>query len=73
MAIIKDIIQKNFPSIDSDIFTYLQSVLDNGKDDFESMEEVFESVGEILLDVSEGKDEQDIRNICQQFFDHLSR
>ena len=70
--IINDIIRKNFPSIDSDIISYLDSVFDNAKDDFESTEEIFESVGEILMDVCQGeKNEDEVRKICQQIFDQI--
>ena len=70
--VINDIIRKNFPSIDSDIISYLDSVFDNAKDDFESTEEVFESVGEILMDVCQGEmNEDEVRKICQQIFDQI--
>ena len=70
--IINEIIRKNFPSIDSDIISYLDSVFDNAKDDFESTEEIFESVGEILMDVCQGeKNEDEVRKICQQIFDQI--
>ena len=56
------------------IFDYVSSVLENGKSDFESHHDVYESVGEILLNVSNGeKTEQDVLQICQQILDAYER
>lgn len=69
---VTDIINSNFPSIESTIFDYVSSVLNNGKEDFESLDEVYESVGEILLDISDGKkSEDDIKTICEELYEAL--
>ena len=69
---VTDIINSNFPSIESTIFDYVSSVLKNGKEDFDSLDEVYESVGEILLDISDGKkSEDDIKDICEQLYEAL--
>lgn len=66
---ISEILEKNFPQIETCVFDYVSSVLNNGKDDFTDSDDVFESVGEILLDVSDGKlDEDGIKTICQKIF-----
>lgn len=69
---VTDIINSNFPSIESTIFDYVSSVLKNGKEDFDSLDEVYESVGEILLDISDGqKSEEDIKLICEELYEAL--
>lgn len=69
---VTDIINSNFPSIESTIFDYVSSVLKNGKEDFDSLDEVYESVGEILLDISDGrKSEEDIKIICEELYEAL--
>lgn len=68
------IINSHFPQIDVDIFNYISNVLTNGQDDFESIDEVFESIGEILLNVSDGKrTEDDVRSICGKFLAALNQ
>lgn len=69
---ITEIINRNFPCIESTIFDYVSSVLKNGKEDFDSLEEVYESVGEILLDISDGqKSEEDVKRICEELYKAL--
>lgn len=40
---------------------YIQGVLENGADEFEDSEEIYEAVGEVLQEASEDKTEEDIR------------
>lgn len=47
-------------------------VLDCGGAEFESDEEVYDAIGGVLQEVSaDGKNEEDIRNICLQMFNTL--
>lgn len=46
-------------------------VLDSGGAEFEDDEEVYDAIGGVLQEVSEGKNEEDIRNICLQMFNIL--
>lgn len=69
---ISTILAGSFPGIDTSIAQYVESVLENEKDDFDSRDDVFEAIGEILLDVSDGsRTESDILDICQQFWNLL--
>lgn len=52
--------------MDGDLKQYVQDVLKNGADDFQDAEEVYDAVGEVLLQVSLDKTEDDIWNICAQ-------
>ncbi len=66
---ISTILAATFPGIDTSIAQYVESVLENEKDDFDSKDDIFEAIGEILLDVSDGsRTESDILDICQQFW-----
>lgn len=66
------LIKKNFPQIDKDIFDYVSNVLANGSEDFVTADDVFESVGELLLDVSD-KSEEDILRFCQTLLQTLHK
>lgn len=47
-------------------------VLDSGEAEFEDDEEVYDAIGGVLQEMSaEGKNEEDIRNICLQMFNTL--
>lgn len=42
-------------------FLNIEGVLQNGADEFEDSEEVYEAVGEVLQEVSSDKSEEEIR------------
>ncbi|RXM30842.1 ATP-binding cassette sub-family F member 3 [Acipenser ruthenus] len=72
MATYVEILRSEFPEIDSEVFDYITGVLDCGGADFVDGEEVFEAVGGVLQGVSaDSKNEDDIRDICQQMFNTL--
>ncbi|MGH0153207.1 UNVERIFIED_CONTAM: hypothetical protein FKN15_056310 [Acipenser sinensis] len=72
MATYVEIMRSEFPEIDSEVFDYITGVLDCGGADFVDGEEVFEAVGGVLQGVSaDSKNEDDIRDICQQMFNTL--
>lgn len=64
---INELIEEHFPKIEKTIFDYVSNVLQNGKEDFHSVDDVYESVGEILLDVASDakKSEDDVMKFCQ--------
>ncbi|XP_023224530.1 ATP-binding cassette sub-family F member 3-like isoform X1 [Centruroides sculpturatus] len=56
-----------FPSMDEDVFEYINGVLDGSKDDFQSSEEVYDALGEMLHEISAGsKDKTEIIDICEK-------
>ncbi|XP_035209385.1 ATP-binding cassette sub-family F member 3-like [Stegodyphus dumicola] len=56
-----------FPSIDTELYTYIESVLDENKNEFESSDHIYEAIGEMLHEVAGGsKDENEIKDICSQ-------
>ncbi|XP_017781805.1 PREDICTED: ATP-binding cassette sub-family F member 3 [Nicrophorus vespilloides] len=64
MTTCSEYIESEFPHIDDDLKQYVEDVLQNGADDFQDSEEVYDAVGEVLQEVSTDKSELDIRNIC---------
>ncbi|KAJ8920090.1 hypothetical protein NQ315_011745 [Exocentrus adspersus] len=71
MGTCSEYIKNVFPSIDDDLKQYVEGVLQNGAEDFEDSEEVYEAVGEVLQEVSTDKTEEDIRNICNELLNML--
>ncbi|XP_075718000.1 ATP-binding cassette sub-family F member 3 [Rhinoderma darwinii] len=69
MATFVEILRSEFPQLDTELFQYVTDVLDSGQSDFESENDLFEAVGELLQDVSgDTKDDDDIRDICQRMY-----
>nr|XP_056705507.1 ATP-binding cassette sub-family F member 3 [Euleptes europaea] len=67
-----EILRREFPELDGEMFDYVTGVLHSGGSDFESVDDLFEAVGELLQDVSrDSKDDEDIRAICQQMYNVL--
>ncbi|ELT88565.1 hypothetical protein CAPTEDRAFT_166316 [Capitella teleta] len=57
---------REFPSVDTEVSTYINSVL---LEPFEDPDEIYEAIGCMLLEVTD-KDESDIRDFCEAMF-HL--
>ncbi|XP_048460215.1 ATP-binding cassette sub-family F member 3 isoform X2 [Rhincodon typus] len=71
MATYVEIIRHEFPDIDSELFQYVTGVLDSSAADFESVDEIFEAIGDVLQEVSVSKNKDDVREICQKMFNTL--
>ncbi|CAM4607560.1 unnamed protein product [Lepidochelys olivacea] len=72
MASCAEILRSEFPELDGEVFTYVTGVLHSGSADFESVDDLFEAVGELLQEVSrDSKDDEDIREICQRMYNTL--
>ncbi|KAM4693782.1 ATP-binding cassette sub-family F member 3 [Discoglossus pictus] len=72
MATFVEILRSEFPQLDTELFQYVTDVLDSGRADFESENDLFEAVGELLQDVSgDSKDDEDIRDICNRIYSTL--
>lgn len=63
-------IRSKFPTIDDDLYIYVEGVLDTSKDDFEDGDEVYEAIGEVLHEVAE-KPENEVRQICAKILEML--
>ncbi|KAI4460567.1 atp-binding transport protein-related [Holotrichia oblita] len=66
-----DFIKTEFPLIDDDLKQYVEDVLENGAEDFEDSEEIYEAVGEVLHEISGDKSEDEIRCICDKLLNML--
>lgn len=72
MSKTEDIINLNFPLIDQDVYSYIFNVLKEGKNEFQDREDIFECLGEVFLDVTNGvKKEDEIKDICDQLLQSL--
>ncbi|XP_018329476.1 ATP-binding cassette sub-family F member 3 isoform X2 [Agrilus planipennis] len=63
-----DLITTEFPQIDDDLKQYIE---ENGADDFQDSEEIYEAIGEVLQEISIDKSDIEIRNICKQLLNLL--
>lgn len=66
----KDFIKTEFPSIDIEMFQYIEGVLQNGIEDFHDSEDIFEAIGEVLQEIA-NKTESDIRGICSKLLNFM--
>ncbi|KAG7207912.1 hypothetical protein KM043_009502 [Ampulex compressa] len=70
MAVCGEYIRSQFPTIDDDLYQYVEGILDSSKDDFEDGDEVYEAIGEVLHEVAE-KSEIEVRQICVKLLEIL--
>ncbi|KAF3429186.1 hypothetical protein E2986_08514 [Frieseomelitta varia] len=70
MAICGEYIRSQFPTIDDDLYQYVEGILDSSKDDFEDGDEVYEAIGQVLHEVAE-KPENEVRQICVKLLEML--
>ncbi|KAG8037531.1 hypothetical protein G9C98_005741 [Cotesia typhae] len=70
MAECSEYIRSNFPTIDDDLYHYVEGILDSSKDDFEDGDEVYEAIGQVLHEVTE-KSENEVRQICCKLLEIL--
>ena len=61
MAQCCQLIKEAFPKINEDIYSYVESVLESSGEDFENEDDVYEAIGEVLLDLETNKSEDDVR------------
>eukprot|EP00062_Callorhinchus_milii_P026166 gi/632987964/ref/XP_007882848.1/ PREDICTED: ATP-binding cassette sub-family F member 3-like [Callorhinchus milii] len=50
---------------------FYAGVLDSSASDFESVDEIFEAIGDVLQEISDSKNEDNVREICQRMFNTL--
>jgi len=71
MAQCCSLIKAAFPKINDDIYQYVESVLETSAEDFESTDDLYEAIGEVLHEMEEDKTEADIRHVCGQILQLL--
>lgn len=57
------LLKQEFPSIDDEMKQYIEGVLSSGMEDFESSDDLYDAIGDILHEVANEKSENDIRYI----------
>lgn len=67
----RELITEAFPHIDHEISDYVNSILDDGHEDFESSDDLFDAIGVMLQQADETKTEDDIKEICDRLFSLL--
>lgn len=70
MATCGEYIRSEFPTIDDDLYQYVQGILDSSKEDFEDVDEVYEAIGQVLHEVAD-KSENEVRQICARLLEIL--
>lgn len=72
MSKTNEIINTNFPLIDQNVYNYIVGVLKEGKSEFQDREDIFECLGEVFLDVTNGtRNEDEIKDVCHQLLESL--
>ncbi|GFN91712.1 ATP-binding cassette sub-family f member 3-like [Plakobranchus ocellatus] len=71
MSQCRELISEVFPHIDHEISDYVNSVLDDGHEDFETSDDLFDAIGMMLQQVDESKTEEDIKEICDKLYSLL--
>ena len=61
-----DILKSSFPLINEDICSYVQSVLETSGEDFESCDDLYEAVGEVLQELD--KSEAEVQRVCELLY-----
>ncbi|CAE1242067.1 ABCF3 [Acanthosepion pharaonis] len=57
-----------FPDIDPQISDYVTGIInDSSEDDFESPQDIYDAIGDLLLNSATGKTEDDVKDICEKF------
>ena len=60
------LVQKEFPTIDDVLLSYVESILETSGDDFENEEDIFEAIGAVLQEVDQSKSEDSIKHLCSK-------
>ncbi|XP_011208050.1 ATP-binding cassette sub-family F member 3 [Bactrocera neohumeralis] len=73
MSQFTDILEREFPAIDNELKDYVEGVLCGSLEDFESCDDIYEAVGDILQSIDTGKSEENIRDLCDEFFNIIKK
>ena len=59
------------PSIDEEIVDYVNGILGDSHDDFDDSDDIFDAIGDVLMQTDVSKSEDEIRQICKDLHDLL--
>lgn len=68
MSQLTELLRKEFPALDNELKEYVEGVLAGSLDDFETCDDIYDAVGDILQSISIEKSDDNIRDLCSQFF-----
>ena len=71
MEACSDLIKTTFPNIDEDILNYVEGVLESTCEDLETVDDVYDGIGEVLMDMDQDKTEDEVRKICCQLVEFM--
>ncbi|CAG2204009.1 ABCF3 [Mytilus edulis] len=71
MADYEEVLTQCIPTIDDEIVTYVNSILEDSHDDFDDSDALFEAIGDVLMQTDISKSEDEIRQICKDLHDIL--
>nr|XP_022340495.1 ATP-binding cassette sub-family F member 3-like [Crassostrea virginica] len=66
MADYETVLTQCFPNIDSEIVHYVNGMLEDGHDDFETSDDLYDAIGGILQGTDDSKTDDEIKNICDK-------
>lgn len=59
------LIKAEFPSMDLETIQYIEGILSGSADDFESGDDLYDAIGDLLHEIAVEKAEEDVRYVCQ--------
>lgn len=72
MADYETVLTQCFPNIDSEIVHYVNGMLEDGHDDFNTSEDLYDAIGGILQGTDDSKTDDEIKNICEKLHSLMS-
>lgn len=72
MADYEAVLTQCFPNIDSEIVHYVNGMLEDGHDDFNTSEDLYDAIGGILQGTDDSKTDDEIKNICENLHSLMS-
>lgn len=60
------LIKAEFPSMDLETIQYIEGILTGSADDFESGDDLYDAIGDLLHEIAVEKDEDDVRYVYLQ-------
>ncbi|XP_074654025.1 ATP-binding cassette sub-family F member 3-like [Tubulanus polymorphus] len=60
------IISEFFPTIDGEIYQYVNGVLDTSAEHFDTSDDVYDAIGDVLKEVDEDKTDEEIMKLCDR-------
>ncbi|XP_055863987.1 ATP-binding cassette sub-family F member 3-like [Biomphalaria glabrata] len=73
MSPCRELITKVFPHIDHEISDYVNGMLEDGGDDFETSDDLYDAIGVMLQQADESKTEEEVKEICDRLHSLLHK